>query len=85
MTDLLLHHAQLLLDVVDEVHDVWGHRIDCVPGHAVLVINTYPRRSAPGTVLGFRLAPSSPSGAKVLRARLTITARRVCDMKRHGN
>ena len=73
---LLTHHPQLLLHVGDDLHEVGDGRIDCVPVHAALAISAYPRSSAPGTVLGFRRAPSRPPGAKVLRARLAVIARR---------
>ena len=76
VADLLLHLAQLLLDVADEVRERLGSRVDCVSGHAVPAIGTYPRSSAPGTVVGFRPAPTGPPGAKALRARLAVIARR---------
>ena len=73
---LLAHHPQQLLHVGDDLHEVGDGRVDCVPVHAALAISAYPRSSAPGTVLGFRRAPSRPPGAKVLRARLAVIARR---------
>ena len=60
-------------------------RVDCVSAHATLVINVYPRRSAAGSVLGFGLAPSTPPGAKVLRAGLAVIARRAYVLLGHDD
>ena len=59
---------------------VW---VDCVPTHVVLVIGTYPRGAAPGRLLGFRPAPSVPSGAEVLRARTAVLAVRAYGLTVH--
>ena len=77
-SDVRLHFVELVLDAADEVSDVWiwDCRIDGVPAHATLVISVYPRGAAASRLLGFRLAPSTPSGAKVLRAELAVIARR---------
>lgn len=48
--------------------------VDCVPTHAVPMIGTYPRGAAPSRLLGFRPAPSVPSGAEALRARPAVIA-----------
>jgi hypothetical protein len=67
----LLHHAldgaQELLDALHTLDWVLLP-VDCVPGHAAMMIITYPRGSASGTVWGFVPAPHWPSRAKVLRA-----------------
>ena len=82
----LLQVLKLLLEVADEPqHPRAGLlcRIDCVPVHAALVINAYPRGTAPGTVGGFWLAPPMPSRAKVLRARLPVIGRRAYGLTVH--
>ena len=43
-------------------------RVDCVPGHATLMISVYPRASGSSAVWGFRPGPHGPPRAKVLRA-----------------
>ena len=88
---LFAHLLQLLFDATDEFHDRGRGRgrgmcrIDCVPAHATPVIGVYPRSFASGTVLGFRLAPSAPSGARVPRARLAVIARRAYGLILHGS
>jgi hypothetical protein len=58
-----LHLEQLLLDVAEEVLDTGVfRRLDCVTAHAALTINAYPRGDASGSLLGFGLGPSRPSG-----------------------
>ena len=76
--EVLLQGVELSLEGLDELLEFLRLvcQVDCVLAHAVLMINTYPRGSASSTVLGFRLAPSTPSRAKVLRTGLAVIARR---------
>ena len=58
-------------------------QIDCVSAHALLAISRYPRGPASGRVWRFRLAPHTPSGAKVLRAGPAVIAGRAYDVMKH--
>ena len=89
----LLHYAlqcmQLALDGGQDVLDFcvppWDPPVDGVPGHALPMIGRYPRGGASGSLMGFRLAPITPSGAKVLRAGLAVIARRAYGSIVHGS
>jgi hypothetical protein len=77
--------VQLLFQVLDLRHALVEHlRIDCVPGHATPVIDVYPRGPASGQLPGFRLAPSGPPRAKVLRAGQAVIAWHAYESIVHG-